>query len=85
MHLPKSNGYKYLVQGRCSLVHYVKFRKLRSETAITLGDWLFEDILCRWGTISEIVTDNGPPFVKALEYLSKKYHIRHIHISGYNS
>jgi hypothetical protein len=25
------------------------------------------------------------PFVKALDYLSKKYHIRHIRISGYNS
>jgi hypothetical protein len=85
MHLPKSNGYKYLVQGQCSLVHYVEFRKLRSETAITLGDWLFEDILCRWGTISEIVTDNGAPFMKALKYLAKKYHIRHIRISGYNS
>jgi hypothetical protein len=52
---------------------------------MTLGDWLFEDVLCRWGTISEIVSDNGPPFVKALEYLAKKYHIHHIRISGYNS
>jgi hypothetical protein len=85
MHLPKSNGYKYLVQGRCSLCHYVEFRKLRAETAVTLGDWIFEDILCRWGAISEIVSDNGPPFVKALQYLEKKYHIRHIRISGYNS
>jgi hypothetical protein len=50
-----------------------------------LGDWLFEDIMCHWGTISEIITDNGPAFVKALEYLSKKYHIHHIRISGYNS
>jgi hypothetical protein len=85
MHLPKSNGYKYLVQGRCSLCHYPEFRKLRSETAMTLGDWIFEDILCRWGTVSEIVSDNGPPFVKALQYLAKKYNIRHIRISGYNS
>jgi hypothetical protein len=85
MHLPKSNGYKYLVQGRCSLTHYIEFRKLRTETAMTLGDWLFEDVLCRWGTISEIVSDNGPPFIKALEYLAKKYHIHHIRISGYNS
>jgi hypothetical protein len=85
MHMPKSNGFKYLVQGRCSLCHYPEFRKLRSETAITLGDWIFEDILCRWGTVSEIVSDNGPPFVKALQYLEKKYHIRHIRISGYNS
>jgi hypothetical protein len=33
----------------------------------------------------EIVTDNGPAFIKAVEYLSKKYHINHIRISGYNS
>jgi hypothetical protein len=85
MHMPKSNGYKYLVQGRCSLTHYVEFCKLRTETAMRLGDWLFEDVLCRWGTITEIVSDNGPPFIKALEYLAKKYHIRHIRISGYNS
>ena len=85
MHMPKSNGFKYLVQGRCSLSHYVKFCKLHSETAIMLSEWIFKDILCHWGTISKIVSDNGPPFVKALEYLAKKYHIHHIRILGYNS
>ena len=78
MHLPKSNGCKYIVQGRCSLTHFVEFRALSAETAVTLGEWLFQDILCRWGTISEIVTDNGPAFVKALDYLKRKYHIVHI-------
>jgi hypothetical protein len=58
---------------------------LRTETAMTLGDWLFENIICRWGALSEIVTDNGPAFIKAVAYLAKKYHIRHIRISGYNS
>jgi hypothetical protein len=85
MHMPKSSGFKYIVQGRCSLVHYVEFRMLRRETSTSLGDWLFEDVICRWGTLSEIVTDNGAPFVKALEYLSRRYHINHIRISGYNS
>src|SRR5882762_7134687 len=85
MHLPKSGGFKYIVQGRCSLIHYVEFRMLRNETASSLGDWIFEDIICRWGTLSEIVSDNGGPFVKALAHLSKKYHINHICISGYNS
>ena len=28
-----------------------------------------------WGTLTEIVSDNGTPFVKALAYLGKKYHI----------
>jgi hypothetical protein len=50
-----------------------------------LGDWLFEDVVCRWGMILGIVADNGPPFIKALNYLKKKYHIHHICISGYNS
>jgi hypothetical protein len=58
---------------------------LRAETARTLGDWIYEDILCRWGSLREIVTDNGPAFLKAMEYLSKRYHLNHIWISGYNS
>jgi hypothetical protein len=55
------------------------------RNAKALGDWIFEDIICCWGSIQEIVTDNGSAFLKALEYLMKKYHIMHIRISGYNS
>jgi hypothetical protein len=58
---------------------------LRRETGQTIGDWIYEDILCRWGSLREIVTDNGGPFLKALDYLGKRYHIHHIRISGYNS
>jgi hypothetical protein len=85
MHLPKSSGFKYIVQGRCSLIHYVEFQMLQNGTAISLSDWIFEDIICHWETLSEIVSNNGGPFVKALAHLSKKYHINDIHISGYNS
>ena len=85
MHLPKSGSFKYLVQGCCSLTHYPEYRVLRTKTAKTISDWIFNDILCQWGALSEIVMDNGPAFVKALDYLGKRYHIRHIQISGYNS
>ena len=51
----------------------------------TINDWIFNDILCQWGTLCEIVTDNGPTFIKAPDYLGKHYHIRHIQILGYNS
>ena len=85
MHLPKSGGFKYLVQGRCSLTHYPEYHVLRTETAKTIGDWIFNDILCWWGTLCEIVMDNGPTFIKALDYLGKRYHIHHIQILGYNS
>jgi hypothetical protein len=85
MHLPPSGGFKYIVQGRCSVVHYPEFDMLRNENAQAIGEWLLKCFIYRWGTLVEIVSDNGGPFVKAIGYLSKKYHINHIRISGYNS
>jgi transposase InsO family protein len=85
MHMPASGSYKYILQGRCSLTNYPEFRMLRTESAKTIGDWIYEDILCRWGSLREIVTDNGAAFLKALDYLAKQYQIKHIRISGYNS
>ncbi|THH10410.1 hypothetical protein EW146_g8382 [Bondarzewia mesenterica] len=58
---------------------------LQQESSAALADWIFEDILCRWGALCEIVSDNGSAFVKALTYLVKKYHVHHIRISSYNS
>ena len=85
MHLLKSGGFKYLVQGHYSLTHYPEYCILCTETAKTISNWIFDDILCQWGALCEIAMDNGPTFVKALDYLGKRYHIRHIRISGYNS
>ena len=75
----------YIAQGRCSLTGYLEFQMLRKETMQGLGDWIFQDVLCRWGMLTEIVLDNGKPFIAALTYLEQKYHIKHIRISGYNS
>src|SRR5712664_3475095 len=58
---------------------------LRTESAKTLAHFILHNIIYRWGTLLEIVTDNGSAFVKAMDYLAKKYHIKHIRISGYNS
>jgi len=85
MHMPPSSGYKFIVQGRCSVVHWPEFDMLRNENARAIGEWLLKCFIYRWGTLVEIVSDNGAPFVKAISYLSKRYHINHIRISGYNS
>ena len=85
LHLPPSNKYRYIIQARCSLSHYPEYRALRSQTSKAVGDWIFEDLLCRWGALAEIVTDNGSSIVSACEYLSKTYKVHHIRISGYNS
>ena len=85
MHLTPSGGFKFIVQARCSLTHWPEWEMLRKEMSKSLATFILRDIIQRWGTLSEIVTDNGPPFVKALSYLAKHYHIKHIRISGYNS
>ena len=84
MHLPPSNGFKFIVQGRCLLVHYPEFDMLRKENAQAIGECLLWSFIYWWGMLSEIVSDNGAPFIKAIGYLACWYHIRHIHISGYN-
>jgi hypothetical protein len=84
MHMPPSGGFKYIAQARCSLTAWPEFRRLRQENARSLGDWIFEDLLCRWGSLREIITDNGAPFLAALDYLAQKYKIYHIRVSGYN-
>lgn len=85
MLMPKSEGHRYLVQARCSLTSYPEFRALKAENARTISRFIYEDILCRWGALEEIVTDNGPAFVAAAKYLVDRYHIHHIRISPYNS
>ena len=77
--------YKYFFHARCATTSWSEGRASKKETAKTLGDWLWQDILCRWSIVGEIVSDNGSAFVAALEYIEKQYHIRHIRISGYNS
>ena len=59
---------------------------LRRETANAIGGWILKNLLCRRGTLVEIVTDNGTrvPFVKSLGHPEEKYHVKHIRISGYN-
>lgn len=85
MKMPKSRGYEYIAHGRCSISGYPEHRELRRETGKMLGSFTFEDFLCRWGPLTEIVTDNGTPWVAALDYLAARYGIRHIRISAYNS
>jgi hypothetical protein len=85
MLMPRAAGYRYIVQARCSLTAWPEWCTLREETAHMLAAFIFEDLLCRWGAIEEIVTDNGAAFVAALDYLANRYDIRHIRISAYNS
>jgi Integrase zinc binding domain len=85
MLMPLASGFRYIVQARCSLSTWPEWRALQTETGRTIGSFIFEDILCRWGAVEEIVTDNGTAYIATLDWLASKFGIRHIRISAYNS
>lgn len=82
---PKSNGCGHIAHGRCGMSSWMEGRPLREETARSIGMWLFEDIICRWGCIMEIITDNASVYRAAVAWLENKYGIKGIRISSYNS
>ena len=71
-----------VLHGRCACTSYSEMRAVRTANSTTIGDWLYQDFLCRWGALCEIVTDNGAPWLKAVEHVRDKYHIHHIRVSG---
>ena len=82
---PASNGCKYIVHGRDKLSSWAEARALKDEKARSIAMWLYEDILCHWGCLRMIVTDNGESFKAALKWVEAKWGIKHILISPYNS
>lgn len=83
--MPLSKGYHYVMHARCGLSSYPEATKLRAENTEAIAAFLQDQILSRYGPIDEIVTDNAPQFMLAVALLVKRYGIRHIRISPYNS
>jgi hypothetical protein len=83
--MPRQGNYRYVLHIRCAVMSYPEWRATTAETGRIISDFLFQDVLCRWGALEEIVTDNGTPWIAAIDILGKQYGIRHIRISGYNS
>lgn len=90
MMMPASNGKKgkkgmtYLAVARCGSTGWPEAKAMKEENFTTLGDWIFEDIICRWGCIRLMVSDNGPAIKKALKHIKDKYGIDNVQILPYN-
>ena len=57
--MPKANGFRYLIMAREDVTDWVEGRALRDCKAKSWCRFIFEDIICRYGTISNIVADRG--------------------------
>jgi hypothetical protein len=85
MKMPHAGGFEHLMQVHCALTEYPEWCMLRKDTTKMLQAFIFEELLCRWGPITEIVTDNVPTYRLAVDVLAAKYGVHPIRISPYNS
>ena len=82
--MPNGKGYRFLVAARDDLSHAAEGRALKKNNSKNLSRFLWEQIICRYGHIAEIVTDNGAEFKKAVAILLRRYGIPQIRITPYN-
>jgi hypothetical protein len=84
MLMPKARGYRYILHARCSLTAYPEWEMVKAENAQAIAKFLHK-IICRWGAIETLVTDNAPQYLEAARIIERDYHVHHIKISPYNS
>lgn len=85
MYMPKVNKFEYIVAARDDLTGAAEGRALRNLKATTLAKFFFEEILCRYGAVGQVTTDNGSEVQGAFTELMDRYGLPRITISPYNS
>lgn len=85
MFMPRAKGFKFIVAARDNLSGAAEGRALKHNNADQLSKFFWEEILCRYGAIGQVVTDNGAEVQKAFTKLMNRYGIPKISISPYNS
>ena len=80
----KSSGYEYIVDTRDDLTGWLEAKRLTRKSSEAVAEFLWQDVICRFGCIPQITTDNGTEFKKAVNILARKYGITVVRISPYN-
>lgn len=79
------SGNRYIIAGIDYLTKYVEARPIRFQTASEIALFLYEEIICRHGCPTIIVSDNGKPFVsKLIQQVCKNFSIIHKTTTPYN-
>ncbi|KAG0753304.1 hypothetical protein G6F24_013069 [Rhizopus arrhizus] len=78
-------GHRYIIAGIDYLTKYVEARAIRFQSASEIALFLYEEIICRHGCPTIIISDNGKPFVSDLiKKVCFNYSIIHKTTTPYN-
>ena len=71
-------GFQYVCIGIDSLTRWAEIRPSKTATAADVANFLYHDIVCRFGLPKSIQSDNGPHFAnEVIERLTQILEIRH--------
>ena len=82
--MPKSGSFGYIVVAREDLSGWVEARALKNATSAAVAQFLWEDVITRFGIIGCLVHDGGPENKKWVTDLMALYGIPRILTSAYN-
>ncbi|KAJ6110929.1 hypothetical protein N7486_003164 [Penicillium sp. IBT 16267x] len=83
--LPNEDGYQCMIQAREALSGWIEARPLKGKaTGSAVCEFIWDDIICRYGFPSKIVMDKGPEFRSEVQLFLEKKGIKRVAISPYN-
>ena len=78
-------GNKYIIVAVDYFTRWPEARPLKIATAVTAADFIYEEIICRFGTPKVIQSDHRMQFVnKVIKELTAKFQIKHNLFSPYH-
>ena len=84
-YLLTNRGKKCLVNAREDLLGQPEVRALSEATSEVVADFLWEEIVYRYGVFGRLVIDGGPENIGVAKVFIAKYSIKRVQISVYNS
>ncbi|KAJ5110888.1 hypothetical protein N7532_001423 [Penicillium argentinense] len=84
--LPDEDGYRCMVQAREALSGWVEAKPLKGKaTGKAVCDFIWQDIICRYGWPLRIVMDKGPEFRSEVQLFLQAKGIKRVAIAPYNA
>ena len=85
MTMKKVGEYRYLITGMDYFSKNLEMRALKTKSAREVAQFIYEDIICRWGSSDIIITDQGREFCNAInDELMERAHCKHRITSSYH-
>src|ERR1044071_4855681 len=79
------NGNQYIIVTMDYLTKWSEAQATLTATAMNTSKFLYEEIICRYGIVDIIYTDQRTHFVnEMMEAVEKKFHFKHHKVTAYH-